>query len=417
MLSAAAKATALAASNGSSRSSSFAALSQGMALIVDGQGEAGAAAIRQAVESLEQSEELRADPRLLAWVSLGPLWLREAEAGRTLIDRAFERARDLSAVGLLPRLLQHLGHDEATTDRWPLAEVSFDEAIRLARETGQRAELAASLAGLARLEARQGREDACRRHAAEARQLCDELGLGTYRVWTMQALGDLELALSRPAAALEHYRAQAETLRERGFADVDLVPGPELVDVHLRLGDAVAAAAAASEFAIRAKEKGQPWALARAARCRGLLAAGDDMDEWFDKALELHARTPDVFEAARTRLAYGAALRRARKRVRAREELRAALKVFEALGAEPWADQASAELAATGETARRRDASTLDDLTPQELQIARLLAGGKTTREAAAAVFLSPKTVEYHVRNVYRKLGIASREELARVPL
>jgi DNA-binding NarL/FixJ family response regulator len=91
--------------------------------------------------------------------------------------------------------------------------------------------------------------------------------------------------------------------------------------------------------------------------------------------------------------------------------------MFEALGAQPWADQASAELAATGETARRRDASTLNDLTPQELQIARLLAEGKTTREAAAAVFLSPKTVEYHLRNVYRKLGIASRDELARVPL
>jgi DNA-binding CsgD family transcriptional regulator len=83
------------------------------------------------------------------------------------------------------------------------------------------------------------------------------------------------------------------------------------------------------------------------------------------------------------------------------------------LGAEPWAAQARAELAASGETARRRDASTLDELTPQEIQIARQLAEGKTTREAAAAIFLSPKTVEYHLRNVYRKLGINSREELA----
>ena len=88
---------------------------------------------------------------------------------------------------------------------------------------------------------------------------------------------------------------------------------------------------------------------------------------------------------------------------------------FDDLGAAPWADQAAAELAATGETARRRDPSTLDDLTPQELQIARLLAEGKTTREAAAAIFLSPKTVEYHLRHVYQKLGINSREELARV--
>ena len=95
--------------------------------------------------------------------------------------------------------------------------------------------------------------------------------------------------------------------------------------------------------------------------------------------------------------------------------LRAAGKgdIFDRIGAESWAAQASSELAATGETARRRDASTLDQLTPQELQIARQLADGKTTREAAAAIFVSPKTVEYHLRNVYRKLGINSREELA----
>src|SRR5262249_23555689 len=100
-------------------------------------------------------------------------------------------------------------------------------------------------------------------------------------------------------------------------------------------------------------------------------------------------------------------------RVRAREELRAALELFERLGAAPWAELARGELAATGETARRRDASTLDALTPQELQIALLIGDGKTTRETAAALFLSPKTIEYHLRHIYRKLDIASRRELA----
>jgi DNA-binding CsgD family transcriptional regulator len=89
--------------------------------------------------------------------------------------------------------------------------------------------------------------------------------------------------------------------------------------------------------------------------------------------------------------------------------------VFERLDAQPWADRARAELAATGETLRARDPNTLDELTPQELQIAVLLTGGKTTREAAAALFLSPKTIEYHLRHVDQKLGIHSREELARV--
>ncbi len=121
-----------------------------------------------------------------------------------------------------------------------------------------------------------------------------------------------------------------------------------------------------------------------------------------------------MFETARTQLLYGARLRRIRKRVlRARAAARSAGRRSSASARELWAEQARAELAATGETARRRDASTLDELTPQELQIARLLAEGRTTREAAAAVFVSPKTVEYHLRHVYDKLGIRSREELA----
>ena len=128
----------------------------------------------------------------------------------------------------------------------------------------------------------------------------------------------------------------------------------------------------------------------------------------------LHEQTPDAFEAARTRLAYGERLRRARNRLLAREQLRAAADTFERLDARPWADRARAELAATGETRRRRDPSTIDELTPQELQIALLLTAGRTTREAAAALFLSPKTVEYHLRHVYQKLGVNSRDQLAR---
>jgi DNA-binding CsgD family transcriptional regulator len=407
------RAVTLAGGQESKRARFFASMAQGMALVADGKGENGAAAVRDAVAQISAPDDLGDDPRALPWIIFGPVWLREAEAGRALINRALEHAREAAAVGVLPTLLQHLAHDQATSDQWPAAAASFDEVIRLGRETGQRSELAAGLAGVALLEARQGHERDCRAHAAEAGELCDAVGMGFYGTWPLHALGDLELGLGRPAAAVPHYLAKQERLTALGIADVDMSPAPELVDAHLRLGQADEAAAAAAEFVVAAEAKGQPWSQARALRCRALLADGDGSEELFEEALRLHAQTPDGFEGAVTRLAYGARLRRMRKRVMARDELRAALELFEALGAHPWADQARAELTASGETARRRDASTLDDLTPQELQIARLLAEGRTTREAAAALFLSPKTIEYHLRHVYQKLGIHSRDELA----
>jgi DNA-binding CsgD family transcriptional regulator len=362
---------------------------------------------------LDASEELREDPRLLVWAAVGPLYLREAESGRARVDRALTYARERSAAGVLPGLLHNIGREQAMSNAWPAAQASYDEAIRLARESGQRAEEAASLAGLSWLEARQGLDKQCRAHAEEGRAMCVELGAGLYEVWTVVALGELELGRGRPEAAIAHYEEQRRLLNERGIVDVDLSPAPELVDAYLRVGRPDDAAALVGPYAAAAEAKGQPWAMARAARCLGLVGSDDEIDKRFGEALALHERTPDVFETARTRLAYGTRLRRARKRTRAREELRAAIELFDGLGPTPWADLAGVELAATGETARRRDPSTLDELTPQELQVALLLAEGRTTRQAAAALFLSPKTIEYHLRGVYRKLGISSREELA----
>jgi DNA-binding CsgD family transcriptional regulator len=187
------------------------------------------------------------------------------------------------------------------------------------------------------------------------------------------------------------------------------------------IDDLVEAAAAAGrpDEALEAVAAWQRWARharppagdAVLARARALLAAPDDADAGFREALE-HESWP--FRQARTELVYGEFLRRARRRTEARAQLRAALERFEALGAAPWADRAAAELRATGETARKRDAGTLDALTPQELQIARLVAEGGRNRDIAARLFLSPKTVEYHLRKVFQKLDIASRTELAR---
>ena len=409
---AAERAASLAPHGSEGRTAFFALIAQGMALIFSGEGERGAPAIRAAVEVLERSDELRDDPRLLAWAAMGPLWLREVNIGRALADRALAVARRKSAVGVLPFVLTHVALQQAATDRWAEAQAGFYEAIALARETGQRTELSASLARLAWLEARQGRSEQSRLHAAEALSLSRDMGLGVCEVWTIAALGDLELGLGRPEAALAYFEEQQAVLALRGIADVDLSPAPELVEIYLRLGRNQEAAETAEEFERDASTKAQPWALARAARCRGLLTAQDKSDQHFETALTLHGQTPDAFETGRTHLAYGSHLRRARHRVRAREQLRAAADVFDRLGADPWAETARAELAATGETARRRDLTTLSDLTAQELQVALSLAAGRTTRETAAALFLSPKTIEYHLRNVYRKLAIGSRSEL-----
>jgi len=188
---------------------------------------------------------------------------------------------------------------------------------------------------------------------------------------------------------------------------------PELVEIYLRLGRSPEAAKIAGEFTRAADIKGQPWALARAARCRGLLAAEGESDPAFEAALALHGQTADAFETARTHLAYGARLRRERQRVRAREQLRAAVDVFDHLGADPWSEMARLELAATGATARRRDVTTLNDLTPQELQIAQLAADGLTNHEIGQKLYLSHRTIGSHLYRLFPKLDITSRAQLA----
>jgi DNA-binding CsgD family transcriptional regulator len=412
MLRTAERATELSTTAGT-REVILAGLARGMALVFAGEGADGASSIRRAVALLEASDELRNDPSLVVWAAHGPLWLREAEAGRSLYERALELVRSRTALGVLPELLVHVARDWATTDEWTSAHAAYSEGIELSRETGQGVALGFGLAGLSWLEARQGREEEARAHAAEGREACVRAGVAVHELWTLAALGDLEVGFGRPEAAVTHYEEWNALLHSRGIEDIDLSPGPELVETYLRLGRNDDAAAAAASHDESARAKGQPWALARAARTRGLLASDGELEREFDAALRLHENTPDVYETARTRLAYGARLRRSGRRVRAREELRAAIEAFDALGAMPWSDIARTELEGSGETARKRDASTLDQLTPQEFQIAHLLADGRTTREAAASMFLSPKTIEYHLRNVYRKLGVRSRPELA----
>ena len=409
---AAARIAAIAPGSAGLRCSFFANMARGMALTLTGEAEDGAQLIRHAVSLVEGSGELADDPTLLAWAAVGPCFLRE-RTGRALIGRALDFVRARAAIGVLPYLLSHIAVDQASTDRWPEAEIGFHEVINLARERHQVTDLASALCRLALLEARQGQAQQSRAHAAEAIELAQQLGLRLCEVWATTALGELALLDGQSEEAIACFTTQEATLGECGLDDVDLSPAPELVELHLRRGRGELAKEVAAVFQERAVSKGQPWALARAARCRGLLAPVDRMDLEFDRALSIHAETPDMFETARTYLAFGSRLRRSRQRARSREQLRAAIERFDYLGARPWSRMARTELAATGEPAGERGATKRDQLTPQELQIALLLAAGRTTRDAAGQLFVSPKTVEYHLRSVYRKLGIGSREQLA----
>ncbi|MDX8049609.1 AAA family ATPase [Lentzea sp. BCCO 10_0798] len=389
------------------RSRGLGQMAAGVARILANRG--GADQIRSAAEQLAASGVPRDDRRRLSWLMIGPLFLRDAESGAEL-RRMVGEARADAAVGTLPSLLFHVARDEATTNQWVRAEATYDEAARLARETGQETDLAMCLAGLAWLRARLGDEAQCRAFVAEALPICRARDIHIGRVWSLFALGELELGLGNATNALTHLEELAALLDGLRLTDPDLSPAPELADALVRLGRRDEAVVVARRYRAEAATKGQPWAMGRAERITGMLSQ-DGFDTHFEASLAFHHRTLDDFETARTRLAYGARLRRARRRVDARPHLHAALETFENLRAARWADLAAVELGATGEMIKRRAQG--ETLTPQELQVSLLLAEGKTTREVAAALFLSPKTIEYHLRKVYTKLGIRSRAELA----
>ena len=220
----------------------------------------------------------------------------------------------------------------------------------------------------------------------------------------------LDLGRGRAEEALGHAREMVTTAPPWAGAD--------RIEAAIRAGELATARRWLEPFAAWATACAAPWALAASAHCRALLAQDpQEAMALFTAALDAHANAGRPFERARTQLAFGETLRRGRHRIEARQHLRAALDGFQALGAAAWAERARAELRASGQTARRRDPSTIDQLTAQELQIASLVAQGLTNRDVAGQLFLSPRTIDYHLRNVFRKLEITSRSELARLDL
>jgi DNA-binding CsgD family transcriptional regulator len=189
---------------------------------------------------------------------------------------------------------------------------------------------------------------------------------------------------------------------------------PDRIEAAIRAGRTDEAAEVAAAFESWADQTGARWGRPRAASCRALLSDGDEATTHFEEAIS-YVDDARPFDRARIHLLYGEHLRRLRRRADARTHLRTALEEFERFRAAPWADRAASELRATGETARKRDPGTFAQLTPQEIQISRLVAQGMSNKEVAAQLFLSPRTIDYHLRNVFSKLGLTSRTQLARI--
>jgi DNA-binding CsgD family transcriptional regulator len=209
--------------------------------------------------------------------------------------------------------------------------------------------------------------------------------------------------------ALAAARRASETTPELFVADWALV---ELVEAASRTGDARLAAEAAARLVDKTRATGSDWALGLAARSQALASDAAAAEPLYAEAVARLGRTRVRPELARTHLLFGEWLRREGRRVDAREQLRKAHDMLAAMGMEAFAERARRELVATGEKARKRTADTLADLTPQEAQIAQLAREGLSNPEIGTQLFLSPRTVEWHLRKVFGKLDISSRKEL-----
>ncbi|WP_028923975.1 helix-turn-helix transcriptional regulator [Pseudonocardia acaciae] len=336
------------------------------------------------------------------------------ELSRQYRDRAMRRARTLGAAGSLAWVLLSRVHDELLAGRLGTARAHAEEGHRLAGETGQPNTACRHQSLLALLAAHEGRSADAQRLAEDALTQATLHDLPDVTAWARQALGLNDLIAGRAVDALRQLEAMAHPGRTALGTVVHAVP--DLVEAAARAGrpDRLDGELLA-RFNDWADNTRAPELLALAARCRALLAADDDVESEFAAALDLHAHAGWSVETARTQLLLGEHLRRRRRRADARGPLREALEGFTRLGALGWAARARAELRASGESGNDPAPNALAALTAQELRIAVAISEGATNREVAAQLFLSPRTVDYHLRKVFSKLGIANRAALVRL--
>jgi DNA-binding CsgD family transcriptional regulator len=351
------------------------------------------------------------DFRFMTWTGIASVYLGDLRSARELFTRATALARAAGSFNMLPLAMLGAARVDLNARAFDEAEEYAREGIELTRQLGQENLEACFSAILVRCLAAHGEIDECRALAEATLGRALAHGLAVAADDVRLGIAELELSLAHGPAARDMIEGVSHPL-------LRLAAAPMLVEASLLSGDPEPARTALDAFATLAEQGQDPGRLGVLTRTHALLAPSAEAAEpLFLQALSHQRQHGQPFERARTELAYGESLRRAQRRTEARTQLRDALATFEGLNTPLWADRARAELEATGITARKRDPSTLDTLTPQELRIARLVGSGASNREVAAQLFLSPKTVEYHLRKVFLKLGVSSRFELAHQPL
>jgi DNA-binding CsgD family transcriptional regulator len=409
------------AADAPARARTYDQLMRGCACVAAGDYAAAAAPFRNAFAI---HEELTEDFELLPNLSICAFHLGEFERSQGYMQRVLTRARNDGAAVMVLYTLTRLAMIDLAGGRWTDAIGDCTEALSLGEVTGHHVLADTPAAILMLLAAHRGESDTFT-------ELVPRLDVAT----SLGASGVLDVVLrdvvhwahgvhlaltdaSRPASAFHRFAQMSHDVQKR-------MAGIDRIEAAVRADQTEAARLWTEDFGGFAAATGLPWPAAVAEHGRALLSAPDQPDSadaHFVRALGLHQEDANAgsagwpgrqFNRARTRLAYGEFLRRSRRRVDARTHLRAALDTFEELKARPWAERAATELRASGETVRRRDDAAGEVvLTPQERQVAQLVKKGMSNKEVAAQLFVSPRTVDFHLRNVFTKTGVSSRGEL-----
>ncbi|WFE53196.1 LuxR family transcriptional regulator [Micromonospora sp. WMMD1155] len=341
----------------------------------------------------------------LAWLVglvLHQVW--DDVAFLTLTEQAVSFARETGRLSLLPTALTFRATALIFTGRFIDASDLLEEAEALTDAAGPSPHPATAVI----LAAYRGREEA-------ATELIDALAAEAGRGgmgWLLSVAGYSKAVLFN---GLGNYQAALDAVQwatEQEDLAVQQWALAELVEAAVRSGAHAVAAQARDRLAERTRPAATAWAIGTQALADALVGSDAEADERYREAIDRLATTQLGLQLARARLLYGEWLRRSNRRGDARAQLRLSYEAFTVMGAEAFAHRAGRELAATGETVRKRTVGTPEELTPQETQIARLVAAGRTNREIGATLFLSARTVEWHLRKIFAKLGISSRREL-----